>query len=212
MIKEYYGNDYFEWQKKSGLLTAKLSTFKFSKYIEKEKKVLEFGCGGGFLLDKLDVRQKKGVEVNPFALQSCLAKGLDVVTNLDEIPDNWADVVISNHVLEHVENPIQELKKIMMKMKHGGIIIFVVPNEKKAKYDTNDINKHLYTWTELNLGNLFNAAGYHLIEVLEVKHRWFPFIGKFIDLFGLAATHFVCRIYGFLFNDLSQIKIVARKK
>lgn len=212
MIKNYYGETYFAWQKKSGLLTSKLSLFKFENFIKFEMNVLEFGCGGGYLLDKIDANQKKGIEVNPVALQVCLEKKLDVVSNFNQIPDGWADIVISNHVLEHVENPIQELKNLKDKMKPNATIVFLVPNEKRAKYDPNDINKHLYTWTELNLGNLFVAAGYEVIKVEEVKHRWFPLIDKFLILFGLKATHILCVIYGHLFNNLSQIRIVGRKQ
>lgn len=211
MIKDYYENDYFEWQKKSGFLTAKLSLFKFESYINKDSNVLEFGCGGGFLLEKIQSKTKKGIEINPIALKSCLDKGLDVSSSLSTIPNSWADVVISNHVLEHVENPVAELIALKEKMKLGATIIFVVPNEKKAKYDTNDINKHLYTWTELNLGNLFTAVGFEIIKVEEVKHRWFPFINQFMSIFGVNITHFMCRIYGTLFNNLSQIRIIARK-
>lgn len=212
MIKNYYESDYFEWQKKSGLLTAKLSLFKFEPYISNNSSVLEFGCGGGFLLEKIPSQIKKGVEINPIALKSCLQKGLDVTSSLNDIPNSWADIVISNHVLEHVENPVAELTALKEKMKLGATIIFVVPNEKKAKYDASDINKHLYTWTELNLGNLFNAVGFEIIKVEEVKHRWFPFINQFMNIFGVKITHLMCRLYGTLFNNLSQIRIVAKNK
>lgn len=210
-MKEYYDSEYFTWQKKSGLLTSKLSLFKFKRFINKTSNVLEFGCGGGFLLDKIEAQQKIGIEINRIALIECKNKGLDVYTNIEDIQDNWADIVISNHVLEHVESPLDELKKLKMKMKTGGKIIFVVPNEKVAKYDKNDINKHLYTWTELNLGNLFHAAGFSIIKVEELKHRWFPFVGLSYKFLGGKVTHFLCYIYGYIFNNLSQIRIIAEK-
>ncbi|MFT4803576.1 MAG: hypothetical protein ACI9YE_000771, partial [Psychroserpens sp.] len=38
--------------------------------------------------------------------------GIQSVADINLIQDNWADLVISNHVLEHVHCPLDELKKI----------------------------------------------------------------------------------------------------
>ena len=36
----------------------------FSKYIKKNSEILDFGCGTGELIEKLDVKKKIGVEKN----------------------------------------------------------------------------------------------------------------------------------------------------
>ena len=64
------------------------------------------------------------------------------------------------------------LKKKGTKLKSGGKIVFVVPNEKKNKYKENDINFHLHTWSEMNIGNLFTHAGYKVLKVEEIKYKW----------------------------------------
>jgi hypothetical protein len=37
----------------------------YAPYIRKTDAVVDFGCGGGFLLDALDCGDKMGVEINP---------------------------------------------------------------------------------------------------------------------------------------------------
>lgn len=49
MDKNFYREEYFQYQKKTGLDNKKI-TEQFSKYIDFSDSVLDFGCGGGFLL------------------------------------------------------------------------------------------------------------------------------------------------------------------
>lgn len=47
---EHYNEDYFNWQKNIGLFGGWANSTKFEQYITKEDDVLDFGCGGGYLL------------------------------------------------------------------------------------------------------------------------------------------------------------------
>ena len=40
--------------------------------------VLDFGCGGGYLLHNLTCAEKAGIEVNPAAIEDARAKGLTI--------------------------------------------------------------------------------------------------------------------------------------
>ena len=132
--------------------------------------------------------------------------------NIFAIPDSWADVIISNHVLEHTNNPFEELSLIFTKLKNGGKIVFVVPHEKKMKYSPNDINQHLFTWSEMNIGNLFVKIGFKIIEVKEIYHRYPPFSKFILDSFGLPIFHLFAHSFGFIMSHkVSQIQIVATK-
>lgn len=53
-------------------------------------------------------------------------KDMDV-TNLSNILDNTFDVIVCNHVLEHVDNDITAMKEIYRVLKKGGIAILQVP-------------------------------------------------------------------------------------
>ena len=41
----------------------------FSDFIKETDKVLDFGCGGGYLLNELNCADKYGVDINPVALE-----------------------------------------------------------------------------------------------------------------------------------------------
>ena len=70
--QEYYDNNYFDnYQKQIGEFGGKANLFKFQKHISKGDKILDFGCGGGFLLNNLNCKSKFGVEINPFAREYC---------------------------------------------------------------------------------------------------------------------------------------------
>lgn len=103
---DHYGETYFEQQSKAGTIGVRMNAPLFRKYIKKDGCVLDFGCGGGFLLQELDVAQPLGVDVNAVAHKSAGEKGIEVFERLDQIPDGIVDTIVSNHALEHTENPL----------------------------------------------------------------------------------------------------------
>jgi 2-polyprenyl-3-methyl-5-hydroxy-6-metoxy-1,4-benzoquinol methylase len=62
----------------------------------------------------------------------------------DFVPEALADVVIASHVLEHVQDPYDILKKISKWLKKDGIIIIIVPNKesihRRIAHDMNIID------------------------------------------------------------------------
>lgn len=60
-----------------------------------------------------------------------LPVGTGIVNALfeDYMPEELVDVVIASHVLEHVNDPIDILKRMSMWLKKDGIIIVIVPNK-----------------------------------------------------------------------------------
>lgn len=211
MKQNYYDQEYFDWQRSQGLFGGRKNVTTFSPYVQPEHCVLDFGCGGGYLLAQLNASKRVGVEINDTARAEAAKNGVEVYTSATEVPDNYCDVIISNHALEHVYAPFETLQILKNKLKSGGRIVFVVPIEKKNKYDKNDINKHLYTWCEMNLGNLFDAVGFEVESVKEILHRWPPFYEKIDKYFGSQVFDLLSKIYARLKPSISQVKIVARK-
>jgi len=208
----HYDARYFEWQSALGRFSGSLNAPIFSAYIRNTDTILDFGCGGGFLLDSLTARSKLGVEINPSARATASKLGIDTVATLDDVPDSQYDVVISNHALEHTVAPMDIVGKTLVKLKPGGLAIFVVPCERyDTKYVQDSIDQHLYTWSPQNLGNLFCYAGFDIVTVRRVIHRWPPKVDAIDRLFGRAFCHAMCRLYGFLRPKLTQVQIVARR-
>ena len=199
--EEYYNEKYFnDYQKEIGLFGGRANLFKFEKYISKDYTVLDFGCGGGFLLNNLNCKGKIGVEINSVARNYCISEfEIECHQYINDVEDESVDVIISNHALEHCENPSDLIKELKNKLKKGGQIIIVVPLDSyKYKYKKNDVNKHLYSFSPMNLGNLLENAGFKNIKAKNILHKWPPFWIEIQKLFGWKIFHLVCRIYGTL--------------
>jgi 2-polyprenyl-3-methyl-5-hydroxy-6-metoxy-1,4-benzoquinol methylase len=162
---EHYDKNYFDWQKNIGAFGGWANSYKFKKTIDKENSVIDFGCGGGFLLGHLECRQKIGIEPNVAAAEVITGHGikhfLSPTAALTALGAESVDVIISNHALEHTLNPLEELKALSLILKSGGVIHFFVPCDSISyAYNPKDINYHLYSWSPQNLGNLFHEAGF----------------------------------------------------
>ena len=220
-VPTHYGAEYFKWQFEIGRFGGWANVTKFSKYIHPSMKVIDFGCGCGHLLPNINCKEKIGVEINPVARAEAEKAGVRAVASISEIDDGWADVVISNHALEHCRHPLQELQAVLPKVVPGGMVVFVVPCEAiKYKYRNGDVNHHLYSWSPMSLANLFAEAGFTVVESKAYIHLWPPrFIPQLLrSLGGRWLFEVGCRIYGALtYLNLtpvlfSQIRVVAKRK
>jgi FkbM family methyltransferase len=171
------GSDYFRWQNEVGEIGAELNFWKFADHVKPEDSVVDFGCGNGALLARVTAATKVGVEVNPAARRAATKRGLRVVASAAELAPESADVVISNHALEHTLNPLSELQALLSALRPGGVIVLWLPLDdwrSQRRYEK-DRNHHLYAWTPLLLGNLLYEAGFEHIESRVVTRAWLMF-------------------------------------
>lgn len=210
---EHYDQDYFDWHRDIGEFGARANRFKFEDQVAETDVVLDFGCGGGYLLKALPCRERLGVEVCPQAREIAEKNGLEVFETTTALEEASLDVVISNHALEHTEAPLAELREIHRKLKPSGRAVFVVPCEAVSKkYKAGDISQHLYSWSPMCLGNLFTRAGYEVISVTAIYSKWPPFYRQIRKWGGVALFKVCCMLYGQINRRWFQVKIVAVKK
>jgi SAM-dependent methyltransferase len=171
------GEAYFARQSASGLLGAQWNRHFFAGLMPPTGDVLDFGCGGGFLLRVLPGTRKVGVEINPTARAVAERNGLTVVDRLDHV-DGTFDTIVSSHALEHVENPCEVLRQLAGKLRgpESRLVLLLriddwrSPNN--ATYRTDDPDQHLYTWTPQLIGNLMRVSGLRVLESRVVFHVW----------------------------------------
>ncbi|MCL5432850.1 MAG: class I SAM-dependent methyltransferase [Patescibacteria group bacterium] len=212
---KHYGKKYYLWQKKMGQLAADTDLWKFEKFINKNDKVLDFGCGGGYILEKLNCKKKYGVEINPVAIEEAKKRNIEIFTKIDDIPFALRfDSIISHHALEHIEDPFIVLKTLKKYLKNKGKMIWVVPIDDwriQKKYTEDDINQHYFTWTPLILGNLFARAGYKVKDIEIFTHVWIPFSNIFLKIIPKPIYFFLCKIWSAITLN-RQMRIIALKK
>lgn len=208
---EYYNKQYFEWQKKMGMFGGRIKAAMFKPYIKSDMTVIEFGGGGGYLLSNINAREKINIEVNDSARAEAEKIGIQSVKSISDIKDNYADIIISTSVLEHVENPFGVIKQLHSKLKEDGKIIFHVPNEScDTEYIRSEVNNHLYTWNCLTLGNLFKAAGYFVHSVQKVQEVWPKNFLEIEQQVSPEIFEMICDIGGKAFDE-NRCIIVAYK-
>jgi len=209
---KHYDEKYFDWQSSIGEFGGWANQTKFNDYIASNSDVLDFGCGGGFLLSGLQCGKKIGVEPNKSAAETAKSKGIEVFHSVADVPDDYVDVIISNNALEHALHPLEELRSLYGKLRRGGKIIFVVPCESVSySYKASDINHHLYSWSPMCIGNLFTEAGFVVIESEPYIHKWPPNY-RFIARFGgRSIFNIACRIYGRVERSWFQVRVIAEK-
>lgn len=123
-----------------------------------------------------------------------------------------ADVVISHHALEHVDRPLDTVIAMLAKLKPGGKIVLVTPNESVSmRFREDDLNYHLFTWSPSNLGNLLKRAGFTRISAEPVYHRHPPYWTILKRFLGQGVMHALCVIWGRVWTKCCQVKAVAYK-
>lgn len=173
------GNTYFQWQGEDGEQAARYNLHLWQPYLNPTDAVLDFGCGGGYLLNALNVAKKVGVEVNPHAREAATKLGIETYARWDQVPDQF-DKVISSHALEHVPHPREVIRQMAANLKSpDSRIILLLPIDdwrtpKNRTYRPGDRDMHLYTWTPLLLGNLLASCGLTVYECRIVTHAWPP--------------------------------------
>jgi len=209
------GETYFAWQSGAGDFLARINSHKFAHHVRPEHTVVDFGCGGGFLLSRLVCQRRIGVEINPVAREHALSRGIECVVDADELPDDVADIILTDHALEHVPFPVGALRTLRTKLKRGGLLLICVPIDNweiQRSYDPKDINHHLYTWTPQLMGNMLAEAGY---EVRSAYARICALPGRWtVAAYGrlpYPVFRTVCWCYGMLMGRGREVLAVATR-
>ena len=138
--KKYFVNDspkggytnYFEGMKINRKTFADRLK-KIEKRMGKKGRLLDVGCALGECLveaKRLGWKDAEGVEVSSFASSFARKRGLKVTKGAlgAKFKANYYDVVSYQDVIEHIPDPVTELKKAYRVLKPGGIIYLVTPN------------------------------------------------------------------------------------
>lgn len=128
-----------------------------------DRTILDFGCGTGGVLARVEAKNRIGIEIGQEAAAEARNAGIETHASLAEVASDSVDVAISFHAIEHVDHPAEILRQLGRVVRPGGRMRLIVPGELaterfQATWTLNR-DKHLYTWTPLLFGNLAHHCG-----------------------------------------------------
>ncbi|MFH1479056.1 MAG: class I SAM-dependent methyltransferase [Candidatus Omnitrophota bacterium] len=163
---------------------------KLAKRYKREGKLLDIGCSVGFVLEEASKAgfEAEGVELNKKAAEIVSEKGFDVKSlPLKEIAHEKEvfDVVILNHILEHIFEVNDFMKDVRGLIKKDGILIIGVPNHNslvarlyKASWYGWGKGEHVWHFDKNSLKNVLTGNGFKIMECIQ-NSQYYSFSRSF---------------------------------
>jgi SAM-dependent methyltransferase len=223
MLMEYYRDylsdtpeDISKWEAMTKPIIAKSADLINSRSRTGGKKILDIGCGYGFLLKEMKARgwDVQGLEVSQTGREYTQRNwNVPVYSKPLEhlgLPANTFDVVTLLYVIEHVFNPLSLLNEINRVLKQEGFVLLRWPHTTPVvkilgplskKLDLYHTPYHLYDFSPKTIERLLFLTGFQSVETIISGHsmpadrlsRWSSMaFGKLSDfLFGFSKGKFL---------------------
>jgi SAM-dependent methyltransferase len=133
--------------------------FKFrlikKKFKNQNFKILDVGCGNhsATITKKnfpnceyhgIDSRRDYNVSNEDFLLMKKFYEIDLSILNFDEIPNNFFDVIMMAHIIEHLKNGDEVILALLPKLKRGGVIYIEYPSERSVNFPSKPETLNFY--------------------------------------------------------------------
>lgn len=191
---EQYDHTYFQNDNPKGGYTNYFEGMRINKRTFSDRlKKIEKKAGKGLLLDvgsalgdcveeakKMGWKNPQGLEVSEFAVKEARKKGLNIMQGTLEsakLPENKYDVVLYQDVIEHIKDPLKELKMVRKVLKSGGIVFLVTPDVGglwnkilKSWWYHYKPREHIIYFSERSIRFALRESGYKNITTKKTYH------------------------------------------
>ena len=208
-----------------------------SRFTKNPRTVLDIGCSNGIFLDLYKNCETWGVEPSEnykiaenkqsLPLGGKRHKIINSYFESAKLPQNYFDLIIMNHTLEHVKDAEIVLAKIYRLLKKNGILFIDVPNAGGLgsklfgdKWPYKLPNEHTYQFTKESLSKLVTNTGFKVLHwesrsglfelaepLKECLRSLFGLKKRFLVNFILFPYHLIVT----LLNMGDSMSIVSRK-
>lgn len=195
LVQDYVSKFYSQRYSGSGFLyhskiaTQMLDGVKFRDGRHSDK-ILDLGCGNGFLSQLYPNFDIVGVDIsdgmlanNPYTWVKGSAENIP-------FPDNNFDFVVCRSLIHHLEDPMLGLKECFRVLKPKGRLILWDPNHGfiytiiRHIFQHTDRFSHLHkSFSDKELFNLIKDAGFSITEKKYIGYLGYPLLG-FPDIFN----------------------------
>lgn len=217
LINRTHGNETRELNYKRSLFTFK----SIKKKISKSKSLLDVGCGNNDLLiiAKKNNYDCKGLEISKEAAQKLINQGIDVfIGTIEEFSrevDRKYEIITLFHVLEHLYNPLHDLKRLKNFLKDDGTLIIEVPDidSKKARSNIGSWwlfqpNEHLFYFNEVSLRNIFR----HLeLDIMLLEKREGLGLSRSKNNNDIHSHSKIKKVISIIIGKMFWLKIIVEK-
>lgn len=168
---KHYHRDSQYFENESLFRDIFLKRLQIIEKFKKTGKVLEIGSSTGVMLELFQKKgwEVMGIEPSKKACEIANKRGIKTLnTNFESAAlNNIYDVVILNHVLEHLDNPKLILKKCFQVLSKGGLVFIDIPNFGslasrlwKSKWKYRLLDEHNWHFTHKSLSKLLRITGF----------------------------------------------------
>jgi len=154
-------------------MTYWLDARRIRRLIGRRGRVLDVGCGNGAALAAMREHgdwEVHGVELDEVAAEKARRRGLTVITGdltSSALPLGTFDLIRMGHVIEHVPNPLEMLRRSVDLLRPGGVVYGETPNTHcwdfklfRQYWGALHVPRHIAFFDEKNLRQALSRAGF----------------------------------------------------
>lgn len=218
-IEKIYGDEYFRDHVKPEILDSRALASaglfnKIKKYLPEKGRILDIGAATGAYLSAFKNQRwdVSGIEISDYARESAkIIFDITLYRDLESaaFSSDYFNLILMNHVIEHLPEHVTLLKEVNRILKPEGILFIGTPNfgspsaaKLKSDWPSLKPDEHLTFFTPKTLKMVLHKAGFMILKCNTMQ----PLITtpQFEKIFGTKNAGLIVKLSNFLFANAKR--------